>query len=64
MIFILPLVFSAILFFDFRERGGREKKLWLALSFLAIALSFFASRAADGDHIGASLSGMISVFMR
>lgn len=64
MIFILPLVFSAILLFDFRGRCGREKKLWLALSLLALALSFFASRAADGDHIGASFSGMISVFMR
>lgn len=64
MIFILPLLFSAMLLFDFRGRVGCEKKLWLALSLLALILSIFASRAADGDHIGASLSGMISVFMR
>ena len=64
MIFILPLVFSAVILFDSRGRKGRERKLWLALAALALILSFFASRAADGDHIGASLSGMISVFMR
>lgn len=64
MIFVLPLLFSALLLFGLRDRIGRERKLYIALGILALALSFFASRAADGDHIGASLSGMISVFMR
>lgn len=64
MIFILSLIFSAVILFDSQGRSGRERKLWIALSCLALILSFFASRAADGDHIGASLSGMISVFMR
>ena len=50
--------------FSDEKRFKLWRKLWIALSCLALILSFFASRAADGDHIGASLSGMISVFMR
>lgn len=64
MIFILPVVFLLILFLDHRGREGYEKKIYFALAALALVLSLFASSAADGDHIGASLSGMISVFMR
>lgn len=64
MIFILPAVFAAVLLFDFRAREGREKTIYITLAFAAVALAFIAGSAAESDHVGASLSGMISIFMR
>ena len=64
MVFILPALFAVLLFFDFGEREGRERFLYLALSVAAIILGVFAGVAASSDHVGASLSGMISIFMR
>ncbi len=64
MIFILPAIFAAVVFLDFRSRQGREKTLYIALSVLAVTASVFAGYAAKNDHVGASLSGMISIFMR
>ena len=64
MFFVLPAVFAAALFFDFRGRYGREKRLYIALSVIALALSVLAGFAAQSDHVGASFSGMISIFRR
>lgn len=62
--FVLPVIFAAVLFLDFRDRRGREKILYIVLALLAAAASVFAGYAAKSDHVGASLSGMISIFMR
>lgn len=64
MSYILPAVFSAVLFFDFRTRVGREKIAYIALGAVAVLLAVFSGIAAESDHVGASLSGMISIFMR
>jgi len=64
MTFILPILFTAILFFDFRGRCDGERVLYVLLSVIAIILAIFAGIMASSDHVGASLSGMISVFMR
>ena len=64
MAVLLPALFAALLFFDIGERDGRERVLYLALSAVAVILSVFAGIAASSDHVGASLSGMISIFMR
>lgn len=64
MSIILPVVFAVLLFFDSGERESREKKLYLVLSVIAVLSGIFAGFAAKSDHIGASLSGMISIFMR
>lgn len=64
MSIILPLLFAGLLVFDFRGREARERNLYIALSAAAVLLAVFAARAAQSDHVGASLSGMISVFMR
>ena len=62
--FVLSAVFAAIMYFDFHGREGREQSLYLVLSALAIILSFIAGTLAARDHVGATLSGMISIFMR
>lgn len=64
MVFILPAIFAVVVFLDFRGRKGREKALYIALAVLAVTVSIFAGYAAKNDHVGASLSGMISIFMR
>ena len=64
MEFVLPVVFTGVLFPGFRERSGKEKVIYITLSAVAVILSVFAARAARDDHIGASLAGMISIFMR
>lgn len=61
---VIPAIFLALVFFDFRRREGREKVLYIALSAAALLFGLFAGLAAKSDHVGASLSGMISIFMR
>ncbi|MBQ2841385.1 MAG: hypothetical protein II996_02770 [Oscillospiraceae bacterium] len=64
MAFILPVVFTALLFWDFRASAGKEKVIYIVLSVSAVILALFAAMEARDDHIGASLAGMISIFMR
>lgn len=64
MSFVIPVIFLAVLTFDFRNRQGREKVLYIALAVTAVLFGLFAGLAAKSDHVGASLSGMISIFMR
>ena len=64
MAFILPVIFTALLFRDLRGREGKEKAVYIVLAVAAVILSVFAASAARDDHIGASLAGMISIFMR
>ncbi len=64
MSYVLPAVFAAVLFFDFRARKGKEKALYIVLGAISLLLAVFSGIAAESDHVGASLSGMISIFMR
>ena len=65
MSFLIPVVFSSLLFLDVRgHESGKEKKICIILAFIAGILSVFAAFLSNRDHIGASLSGMISIFMR
>lgn len=64
MVFILPAIFAVVVFLDLRGRQGCEKTLYIALSVIAVTAAVFAGYAAKNDHVGASLSGMISIFMR
>ena len=60
----LLLITLVLLFFGVRARCGKEKRLYVALFALAAALAFAAGVFAESDHVGASLSGMLSIFMR
>ena len=65
MSFLIPVIFSSLLFFDTRVReSGKEKNIYVLLAFIAAVLSVIAAFLSNRDHIGASLSGMISIFMR
>ncbi|MBE6964811.1 MAG: hypothetical protein IJB42_04360 [Oscillospiraceae bacterium] len=64
MSYVLPAVFLAALFFDFRAREGKEKRAYIVLGVISLLLAVFSGIAAESDHVGASLSGMISIFMR
>ena len=64
MSYVLPAAFLAALFFDFRTRDGKEKIIYIVLGIISLLLAVFSGIAAESDHVGASLSGMISIFMR
>ncbi|MBQ8004106.1 MAG: hypothetical protein IJ299_03350 [Oscillospiraceae bacterium] len=64
MSYILPAVFALVLFLDFRGHEGKEKRVYIVLGALSLVLAVFSGIAAESDHMGASLSGMISIFMR
>ncbi len=64
MAFILPVIYISVLLLDRRERCGREKIMYAILAAIAVALGIPAGIGAGLDHVGASLSGMISLFMR
>ncbi len=64
MSYVLPVVFIAALFFDFRMRESKEKVMYIVLGVMSLLLAVFSGIAAESDHVGASLSGMISIFMR
>lgn len=61
----IPVIFCALLLFDIRGREkGKGRNMYIFLSVLTVIASFVAAYLAAEDHIGASLSGMISIFMR
>ncbi|MBQ6846222.1 MAG: hypothetical protein IJO61_03740 [Oscillospiraceae bacterium] len=65
MSLLIPVVFCTILFFDGKGHDrGNGRKMYIFLSVLAACASLAAAFLAGKDHIGASLSGMISIFMR
>ena len=61
---VFSLICIALLVFGRRASGGREKTVYEALCLLGAMLWIFAFFKERGDHIGASLSGIISIFMR
>jgi len=66
MSFIIVLIYCAILYLDSRLSSKhfetkREKILYRTLVILAILISFPTALALQLDHIGASLSGLISL---
>ncbi len=64
MVIILPAIYIAVILLDRRGRDGREKMLYAILAVLAVVLGIPAGKGAGLDHVGASLSGMVSLFMR
>lgn len=61
---ILPIIFAVVLLSDRRGRTGMEKYIYIALAVIAVLLALPAGILANYDHVGASLSGVISIFMR
>lgn len=61
---LLVLIYILFLVRGFLKREGRERVLFGVLSLLSLALAYVAGEFVKGDHIGASLSGMVSIFMR
>ena len=65
MSILIPIVYLILLLFDIRTFSeGREKRVYILISVIAVTAACFAAVFAKRDHIGASLSGMISIFMR
>lgn len=54
MSYVLPAVFLAALFFDFRMRKGKEKIAYIVLGSVSLLLAVFSGIAAESDHVGAS----------
>lgn len=61
---VFSLICIVLFFFGRRAREGKEKRVYEVLCFLGAMLWVFAFFKEQGDHVGASLSGMISIFMR
>ena len=62
--FLLAFIYVLVLSPGVFCREEREKMLYSALFAIAIVAAFVAGNAAREDHIGATLSGMVSIFMR
>ena len=60
----LLMVYVPFLVSGVFRREGREKILYVVLFAISLVASFAAGILARQDHIGASLSGMVSIFMR
>lgn len=64
---LIPLFYLAVLWFDWLGTRGhiskRERVLYAVLAFLAFASAFPAAYWEHLDHAGASLSGMLSLFL-
>lgn len=61
---VLPLIYILVIMTDRRMRTGRERYIFLALAAVSVLLAVPAGIMANYDHVGASLSGIISIFMR
>ena len=64
---IIPLIYGVILFADYHftaphSAPRHERILYLSLVVLAAIVSIPTSYALTLDHVGASLSGLISLF--
>ncbi len=60
----LVLIYSALLIPGCLRREGRERTVYIVLSTLAALFAVAAGSILRTDHVGASLSGMVSIFMR
>lgn len=60
----LVLIYSAFLIPGVFRREGRERVVYIVLSALALVSAIVAGSILRTDHVGASLSGMVSIFMR
>lgn len=64
---IVPALYGAILWVDHRlcaESGRKECALYRVLVVLALVFALPTSFALRLDHVGASLSGLVSMFAR
>ena len=60
----LVLIYAALLIPGTFRREGRERVVYIVLSSLALISAIVAGSILRTDHVGASLSGMVSIFMR
>lgn len=60
----LVLIYSALLIPGVFHREGRERTAYIVLASLAVIFAIVAGSILRTDHVGASLSGMVSIFMR
>ena len=60
----LVLIYSALLIPGVFRREGRERTAYIVASVLAVLFAIAAGSILRTDHVGASLSGMVSIFMR
>ena len=61
---VFSIICIVLLVYGRRENNGREKTVYEVLCLLGAMLWVFAFFKERGDHVGASLSGIISIFMR
>lgn len=61
---LVSLIYLAFLFVGLRRREGRERVIYLVLAIVSVISASLAGSFLGADHVGASLSGMISIFMR
>lgn len=60
----LVLIYSVFLIPGVFRREGRERVVYIVLSAVAVLFAVIAGSILRTDHVGASLSGMVSIFMR
>lgn len=60
----LVLIYAALLIPGVFRREGRERAVYIVLTLLAAVFAVIAGSILRTDHVGASLSGMVSIFMR
>ncbi|MBQ5778325.1 MAG: hypothetical protein IIV97_05880 [Oscillospiraceae bacterium] len=60
----LILIYAALLIPGGFHREGKERIVYIVLSALALVSAVAAGSILRTDHVGASLSGMVSIFMR
>ena len=61
---LLALIYVLLLAPGIFRREGKERVLYTVLFAISLITAFVAGAMARQDHIGASLSGMVSIFMR
>ena len=60
----LVLICLSLLLPGVFRREGKERTVYIVLSSLAVIFAIAAGSVMRTDHVGASLSGMVSIFMR
>ena len=60
----LVLIYAALLAPGVFRREGKERNVYIVLSAMALIFAIIAGSIIRTDHVGASLSGMVSIFMR
>lgn len=64
MAIALTFLYAVLLLPGIFSREGKERTVYIALSAIALIFAAIAGSILRSDHVGASLSGMVSIFMR